>query len=115
MQAEREHCEQTFERHRRRTRFNFGLARRADERWNLGETAKKSQPFIKQIFIGKTEKITDNAHFERKLYVMRRWAKELLTRENADFDEQFYFASLSTKTIIYKGMLTTHQLVVVLS
>ena len=48
--------------------------------------------------------------FDRKLFVIRRWAKELITRENAELAEQFYFASLSTKTIIYKGMLTTTQL-----
>ena len=78
--------------------------------WNLGEKSINSQPFIRQVFVGKTEKIADTEHFERKLYVTRRWTKELLTRENPIFDEQFYVPSLSTKTIIYKGMLTTHQL-----
>jgi glutamate synthase domain-containing protein 2/glutamate synthase domain-containing protein 3/glutamate synthase domain-containing protein 1 len=79
--------------------------------FGLGNSALQSQPFIRQVFIGKTERIADNEQFERKLYVTRRWTKELLTRENALYDEQFYVASLSTKTIIYKGMLTTHQLV----
>jgi glutamate synthase (ferredoxin) len=77
---------------------------------SLGETAKSSQPFIRQVFIGRTGKIGDNAHFERKLYVTRRWTKELLTREDPALDEKFYVPSLSTKTIVYKGMLTTHQL-----
>ncbi len=77
---------------------------------DLGEKSKNTQPFIKQVFIGKTDKIGDTAHFERKLFVTRRWAKELLTRENEIFDNEFYFASLSTETIIYKGMLTTNQL-----
>lgn len=77
---------------------------------NLGATSKNAQPFIRQVFVGKTEKIGDTAHFERKLFVARRWTKELLTRENAELAEQFYFASLSTKTIVYKGMLTTDQL-----
>ena len=76
----------------------------------LGATAKDSQPVIRQIFIGQGENISHNAHFERKLFVIRRWAKELITRENKDLAEQFYFASLSTKTIVYKGMLTTAQL-----
>jgi glutamate synthase (ferredoxin) len=44
----------------------------------LGETAKASQPFIRQVFIGKTGKITDRAHFERKLYVARRWIRFLM-------------------------------------
>ncbi len=76
----------------------------------LGAKSKDAQPFIRQVFVGKTGKIGDNAHFERKLFVARRWAKELLTRENSELGEQFYFASLSTKTIVFKGMLTTDQL-----
>lgn len=76
----------------------------------LGEKSKNAQPFIRQVFVGKTDKIGDNAHFERKLFVARRWTKELLTREDAELAEQFYFASLSTKTIVFKGMLTTEQL-----
>ncbi len=109
--AEREHCEKTFERiaaeHDLRV---LGWRDVPTNNWNLGESTKKAQPFIRQVFIGKTHKITDTAHFERKLYVTRRWTKELLTRENSSFDETFYVPSLSTKTIIYKGMLTTHQL-----
>ncbi|HYJ92582.1 MAG TPA: glutamate synthase central domain-containing protein, partial [Pyrinomonadaceae bacterium] len=76
----------------------------------LGKAALESEPFIKQIFIGKGEGITDDDHFERKLFVIRRWAKELLTRADNSLAEQFYFASLSSKTIVYKGMLTTEQL-----
>jgi glutamate synthase (NADPH) large chain len=108
---ERTHCEKTFERiaadHDLRV---LGWRDVPVNNWNLGESAKKAQPFIRQVFIGKTDRIGDTAHFERKLYVTRRWTKELLTRENPVFDEKFYVPSLSTKTIIYKGMLTTHQL-----
>lgn len=75
----------------------------------LGKTAKASQPFIRQIFISKGENILNNAHFERKLFVIRRWAKELITRTDKDLAEKFYAASLSSKTIVYKGMLTTEQ------
>ncbi|HTK38680.1 MAG TPA: glutamate synthase large subunit [Pyrinomonadaceae bacterium] len=76
----------------------------------LGLTARDSQPIIRQIFIGKGEDTQDNAAFERKLFVIRRWAKETITRKNSSLAEQFYFASLSTRTIVYKGMLTTAQL-----
>ncbi len=76
----------------------------------LGVTARDSQPKIRQVFIGRGENITDDAHFERKLFIIRRWTKELLTRADENLAEQFYFASLSAKTIVYKGMLTTAQL-----
>ena len=75
----------------------------------LGDSAKISQPFIRQIFIGKGEDIADSAHFVRKLFVIRRWAKELITRTDKSLAEQFYAASFSSKTIVYKGMLTTEQ------
>ncbi|MEZ5425097.1 MAG: glutamate synthase large subunit [Pyrinomonadaceae bacterium] len=77
---------------------------------NLGEISKNAQPCIRQVFIGKTGEIGDREHFERKLFVARRWTKELLTRDFAELGEQFYFASLSTQTIVFKGMLTTGQL-----
>ena len=77
---------------------------------DLGDTARASQPIIRQIFIGKGDNIADNAHFERKLFIIRRWAKELITRADPGLAEQFYFSSLSTKTIVYKGMLTPEQL-----
>ena len=76
---------------------------------SLGESAKRSQPFIRQIFVGKGENIGDTAHFERKLFVIRRWAKEILTRADKNLAEQFYAASFSSRTIVYKGMLTTEQ------
>jgi glutamate synthase (ferredoxin) len=77
---------------------------------NLGQTAKTAQPFIRQVFIGKGSGVDGSRHFERKLFIIRRWAKELITRANKDLADHFYFASLSTKTIVYKGMLTTAQL-----
>ena len=76
----------------------------------LGDSALRSKPVIRQIFIAKGENKGNRDQFERKLFVIRRWAKELLTRADAQLAEQFYFASLSTRTIVYKGMLTPEQL-----
>jgi glutamate synthase domain-containing protein 2/glutamate synthase domain-containing protein 1/glutamate synthase domain-containing protein 3 len=109
--ASRAFCEQTLERIIGEEGQKFlGWRDVPFDNRTLGATSLNSQPFIKQIFIGKGENINDDGQFDRKLFVIRRWAKELITRENADLAEQFYFASLSTKTIIYKGMLTTTQL-----
>src|SRR5207244_11936226 len=77
---------------------------------SLGNSARNSQPFIKQILIAKGDRVADNAHFERKLFVIRRWAKELITRSDKQLAEQFYVASLSSKTIVYKGLLPTEPL-----
>jgi glutamate synthase (ferredoxin) len=79
---------------------------------DLGESAKQSQPYIRQVFVAKGSEIIDSDHFERKLFVIRRWAKEQLTRAHPELSEKFYFASLSSRTIVYKGMLTPEQLAV---
>jgi glutamate synthase domain-containing protein 2/glutamate synthase domain-containing protein 1/glutamate synthase domain-containing protein 3 len=74
-----------------------------------GPANRNTRPVIKQVFITPANADVDTAHFERKLFVIRRWAKELITRANEALAEQFYFASLSTRTIVYKGMLTATQ------
>lgn len=72
----------------------------------LGKTAKSCMPFIRQIFIGKNPLITDTSAFERRLYIIRRRAEKAAV-EN---DINFYVSSLSSKTIVYKGMLASEQL-----
>lgn len=76
----------------------------------IGETARQSQPFIYQVFIGADPKLKSSLAFERKLYVIRKTVKKELLRSILQEGETFYFASLSSKTIVYKGMLTPEQL-----
>ncbi|MBM7855370.1 glutamate synthase (ferredoxin) [Desulfohalotomaculum tongense] len=76
----------------------------------VGETAKLAQPYISQVFIAPNPEIKDNLAFERKLYVIRKRAKKEVRRSCLQDGEPFYFASLSSRTIVYKGMLTPEQL-----
>jgi glutamate synthase (ferredoxin) len=76
----------------------------------LGETAKASEPFIRQVFIGRGEETPDEAAFERKLYVIRKRAYSDIRVSTVGGAEYWYIASLSHKTLVYKGMLTTMQL-----
>lgn len=75
---------------------------------NIGETAKGTEPVIRQIFIGSSCK--DDNEFERKLYIIRKRAenegKKLVSRNF----EYFYICSLSSRTIIYKGLLLAEQI-----
>lgn len=75
-----------------------------------GETARLAQPAIWQVFIGANPQIKDSLDFERKLYVIRKRAKREVRRSWLKDGETFYFASLSSRTIVYKGMLTPAQL-----
>ncbi len=72
----------------------------------LGEIAKKSEPFIRQIFVkGKYEQNT----LERKLFIARKVTERKIRESELKQKESFYFPSLSTKIFIYKGMLTPEQ------
>src|SRR2546425_5557707 len=76
----------------------------------LGTTAKLSEPFMRQVFIARDKKLTDDLAFERKLYVIRKRAEQAIRYsgkvKGGDF---FYISSLSFKTCVYKGMLLTQQ------
>ncbi len=77
---------------------------------SLGETAKSSEPFARQVFIGRNPDLKDAMAFERKLYVIRKRAYREIRTSTADGAEYWYSVSLSYKTFIYKGMLLTEQL-----
>ncbi len=76
----------------------------------LGDTAKESEPFIRQVFIGRGKDVKDDLAFERKLYVIRRRAENALRYGKDAVGEFFYVPSMSAKTIVYKGMLTARQI-----
>ena len=77
---------------------------------DLGPTARRAAPHIEQIFIAAGNELAGDA-FERRLYLIRKCASHLL-RNNSDMEqaELFYICSLSSKVLIYKGMLTPGQL-----
>src|SRR5213594_452347 len=75
----------------------------------LGASALNVEPTIKQVFIGRGA-ARDAAHFERKLYVVRKRIEHAV--EAMDFSEKrlTYLPSLSSNTLIYKGMLSANQI-----
>ncbi len=78
---------------------------------DIGATAIDSMPVIEQLFIGAAEGLDQDA-FERELYLIRKQATIRLRGNDALAQAQmFYVCSLSTRVIIYKGMLTSGQLV----
>jgi glutamate synthase (NADPH/NADH) large chain len=70
----------------------------------LGEIAKASEPNIDQVFIGKTENI-DEATFKAKLYAARKITEHEIIQSKISESGYFYVPSLSTTTIIYKGII----------
>ena len=76
---------------------------------SLGETAKASEPHVRQPIIGRDASLTDDLAFERKLYVIRKRAYNEIRCSTMDGAAYWYVCSLSYKTIVYKGMLLTAQ------
>ena len=75
----------------------------------IGRVARASQPYIQQIFIGKPDGMDEDA-FERKLYVVRKLAEQKIAESSIEDKEIFYIPSLSSRTIIYKGLLLAPQI-----
>jgi len=75
----------------------------------VGPTARASEPHIRQVFIGSAADL-DAAAFERSLYVIRKRIENQVWNSHHHERELFYVPSLSSRTFIYKGMLTGDQL-----
>ena len=72
----------------------------------VGRTAELSRPYIKQIFIKKSQE-TEN--FELRLYIIRKRIENKVRELKLEQEEFFYIPSMSSKTIVYKGLLLANQ------
>jgi glutamate synthase domain-containing protein 2/glutamate synthase domain-containing protein 1/glutamate synthase domain-containing protein 3 len=87
----------------------LGWRRVPTQHASLGESVKASEPIVKQVFIKKADDI-DRETFERKLFVIRKYAQARVTASPIRGTGYFYIPSMSYKTISYKGQLITEQL-----
>ncbi|MEL6107684.1 MAG: glutamate synthase large subunit [Planctomycetota bacterium] len=111
--AERAECKKVLERlisERGQTCFGWRAVPQATDLADVGPTARLAEPVIEQLFVGAAPEL-DTEAFERELYLIRKRAShELRGSESLEQALMFYICSLSTKVIIYKGMLTPAQL-----
>lgn len=73
----------------------------------IGEISKAAEPEIVQILVGAD---IPQADLERKLYIIRKRAENIIRNSDIEQKSFFYIPSLSTKVLVYKGMLTSNQL-----
>lgn len=76
----------------------------------IGRTAKLKEPFIRQLFIKKSSDNLSDNDFRRILYVIRRRIENEIRNSLIIDKDMFYIPSFSHRTIVYKGMLTSAQL-----
>ena len=86
------------------------LARRAGATTaDLAESAKRIEPVIRQVFIGRGKGVTVTDALERKLYIIRKSSGHAIQALKLAHGKEFYVPSMSARTIVYKGMLLAHQ------
>lgn len=106
----REECRELFN----RTAENLGLEVLAYRKVpvnpdGIGPTALSVEPEIEQVFVACPDHISNPDDFERKLFILRNYASHLINSTVRKDEIGFYIASLSYKTIVYKGQLTSMQ------
>ena len=75
----------------------------------MSPTVRKTEPIIRQIFVGRGPDIMVTDALERKLYVIRRRAANAIMRLELEHAKEFYMVSMSARTIVYKGLLLADQ------
>ena len=103
---QRAYCESIFEKHLKDQGLKvLGWRVLPVDPSVLGDIAKKTQPFIKQIFVSKSSTSQDDFEFNLKLFISRKKAEHEILNSKISEARFFYLPSLSTKIIIYKGLL----------
>ncbi len=75
----------------------------------IGRIARASQPYIEQIFVRRAANMTED-QFERKLYVVRKRIEAEIAASDVKDRNFFYIPSLSSRVIVYKGLLLAPQI-----
>jgi glutamate synthase (NADPH/NADH) large chain len=75
----------------------------------LGESVKLVEPVVRQVFVARGEACPNRDVFERKLFVIRKQAENIIRNRNLGDGKAFYLPSFSSRTLVYKGMLLADQ------
>ncbi len=75
----------------------------------LGESGKRIEPVIRQVFIGRGGEVTVTDALERKLYIIRKSSGHAIQALRLKHGKEFYVPSMSARTLVYKGLLLADQ------
>ncbi|MEO5681503.1 MAG: glutamate synthase large subunit [Chitinophagaceae bacterium] len=106
----REECRDIFNRSAEKLGLEvLGYRKVPVNRDDIGPTALSVEPEMEQVFVACPDHITNPDDFERKLFVLRNYATHTINNSVKKDAIGFYLASLSYKTVVYKGQLTSLQ------
>lgn len=80
-----------------------------DKEMPMSPTVRDKEPVIRQIFIGRGQDIMVTDALERKLFVIRKSSGHAIRALNLIHGQEFFVASMSARTIVYKGLLLADQ------
>jgi glutamate synthase (NADPH/NADH) large chain len=75
----------------------------------LSESVRAVEPLVRQVFVGRGPACADQDAFERKLFVIRKQVENAVRASDLPDRSRFYIPSLSSRTLVYKGMLLAFQ------
>ena len=106
----REECREIFNRAAERLGMEVLVYRKVPiDNSTIGATALTVEPEMEQVFIACPDGISNPDDFERKLFLLRNYASHIINDTVKKEPIGFYIASLSYKTVVYKGQFTSHQ------
>ncbi len=106
----REECRDIFNRSAEKLGLEILAYRKVPvNKEDIGPTALSVEPCMEHVFVACPDSITNPDEFERKLFVLRNYASHTISSAVKKDEIGFYIASLSYKTLIYKGQLTSMQ------
>ncbi|PKO70168.1 MAG: glutamate synthase subunit alpha [Betaproteobacteria bacterium HGW-Betaproteobacteria-16] len=75
----------------------------------MSPTVRAKEPVIRQVFIGRGNDVIVQDALERKLYVIRKTASGAIQRLKLTHSKEYYVVSMSSRTVVYKGLLLASQ------
>ncbi|HEX5538694.1 MAG TPA: glutamate synthase central domain-containing protein, partial [Methylophilaceae bacterium] len=76
---------------------------------DIALAAKEVEPVMRQLFVARGNNVSDQNGFERKLFIIRKRIEHAVCALKIEDPAQFYIPSLSSRTIVYKGMLLANE------
>jgi len=106
----REECREIIYRTAEKLGFEvLGFRKVQVDTTDIGNMALSVEPEIEQVFVSRPYHIAAGADFERKLFVLKTYVTKTIYNSVKDSKQDFYIASFSSRTIVYKGQLTSLQ------
>jgi len=106
----REECREIIYRTAEKLGFEvLGFRKVQVDTTDIGQMALSVEPEIEQVFVSRPYHVAAGADFERKLFVLKTYITKTIYNSVKDSKQDFYVASFSSRTIVYKGQLTSLQ------